>query len=62
MSRYQTVMTVAVAHRQRVDGLAVEVQFPNYDAEERAYLEMTAQEHYEEMAQVQQRLVELLHY
>ena len=25
MSRYQTVMTVAVANRQRVDGLAVEV-------------------------------------
>jgi hypothetical protein len=62
MSRYQTVMTVAVANRQRVDGLAVEVQFPNYGAEEMAYLEMTAQESYEEMALVQQRLVELLHY
>ena len=42
MSRYQTVMTAAVANRQRVDGLAVEVQFPNYEAEEMAYLEMTA--------------------
>ena len=62
MSRYQTVMTVAVANRQRVDGLAVDVQFPNYQAEEKAYLAMTSQEHYEEMAQVQQRLVELLHY
>jgi hypothetical protein len=62
MSRYQTVMTAAVANRRRVDGLAVEVQFPNYEAEEKAYLEMTAQESYEEMAQVQQRLVELLHY
>lgn len=62
MSRYQTVMTVAVANRARVDGLAVEVQFPNYAVEEKAYLEMTAQESYEEMAQVQQRLVELVHY
>ncbi|MGF1517275.1 MAG: hypothetical protein ACFCVB_05650 [Nodosilinea sp.] len=62
MSPYQTVMTAAVANRQRVDGLAVEVRFPNYAAEEKAYLAMTAQESYEEMAQVQQRLVELLHY
>ncbi|ASC70533.1 hypothetical protein XM38_014720 [Halomicronema hongdechloris C2206] len=62
MSRYQTVMTAALSNRQTVDGLVVEVQAPKYDVEEKAYLEMTAQESYEEMAQVRQRLVELLHY
>jgi hypothetical protein len=62
MSRYQTVMTAAVSNRQTVDGLAVEVQAPKYEAEEKAYLEMTAQDSYEEMAQVRERLVELLHY
>jgi hypothetical protein len=62
MSRYQTVMTAAVSNRQTVDGLAVEVQAPKYEAEEKAYLEMTTQESYEEMAQVRERLVELLHY
>jgi hypothetical protein len=44
MSRYQTVMTVAVAHRAPVDGLAVAVPLPHYEAEEQADLEMTAQE------------------
>lgn len=62
MSRYQTVMTAAVSNRRTVDGLVVEVQAPKYDVEEKAYLEMTAQESYEEMAQVRERLVELLHY
>jgi len=41
ISRYQTVMTAAVSNRQTVDGLAVEVQAPKYEAEEKAYLEMT---------------------
>lgn len=61
-SCYQTVVTAAIANGHRVDGLAVEIQFPNYQKEELAYLDMTAQEHYEQMEQVQERLVELLHY
>lgn len=61
-SSYQTVVTAAVSNRHRVDGLAVEVQFPNYQKEELAYLEMTAQARYEQMEQVRDRLVELLHY
>jgi hypothetical protein len=62
MSRYQPVMTAAVSNRQTGEGLAVEVQDPKCEAEEKAYLEMTAQESYEEMAQVREHLVELLHY
>jgi hypothetical protein len=61
-SRYQTVVTAVIANPHRMDGLAVEVQFPNYQKEELAYLEMTAQASYEQMEQVQQRLEELLHY
>lgn len=61
-SRYQTVVTAVIANPHRLDGVAVEVQFPNYQAEELAYLKMTAQESYEQMEQVHQRLEELLHY
>jgi hypothetical protein len=61
-SRYQTVVTAALANPYCVDGVAVEVPFPNYQREELAYLEMTAQESSEQMEQVHQRLEELLHY
>ena len=61
-SCYQTVVTAAISNRERVDGLAVEVQQPNYEKEELAYLEMTKQENYEQMEQVKERLSELLHY
>ena len=61
-SCYQTVVTAAIANPHRVDGVAVDVQFPNYAKEELAYLEMTTQESYEQMEQVYQRLEELLHY
>ncbi|MEM1279274.1 MAG: hypothetical protein AAGG53_04445 [Cyanobacteria bacterium P01_H01_bin.152] len=62
MSRYQTVVTAVIANPYRVDGVAVEVPYPNFQAEELADLEMTAQESYEQMEQVHQRLEELLHY
>ena len=62
MSRYQTVVTAVIANRERFDGLDVVVQSPNYQEEEKAYLEMTAQETYTEMEEVQKRLLELLHY
>ncbi len=61
-SCYQTVVTAAVANPHHVDGLAVEVQQPNYQKEELAYLQMTRQEDYEQMEQVRERLIELLHY
>jgi hypothetical protein len=61
-SCYQTVVTAAIANPQRVDGLAVEVQQPNYQQEELAYLKMTQRENYEQMAQVHEHLIELLHY
>ena len=61
-SCYQTVVTAAVANPHRVDGLAAEVQPPNYQKAELAYLAVTQQESYEQMEQVQTRLSELLHY
>ena len=61
-SCYQTVVTAAIANSQRIDGCAVEVQYPNYEKEEFVYLEMTAKENYTQMEQVKERLLELLHY
>lgn len=61
-SRYQTVVTAVVSNPHRVDGLFVEVQQPNYEKEELAYLEMTQQASYDSMEQVQERLLELLYY
>lgn len=61
-SCYQTVVTAVVSNSQRLDGIAVEVQQPNYEKEELAYLKMTVKEDYEEMEQVRERLLELLHY
>lgn len=61
-SSYQTVVTAAVANPHRVDGLAVELQYPNYQKEELAYLQMTRRDSYEQMEQVHERLLELLHY
>ena len=61
-SCYQTVVTAAVANRHQVDGLAVEVQQANYQKQELAYLAMTRRDNYEQMEQVRERLLELLHY
>ncbi len=61
-SCYQTVVTASISNSSRVDGIALEVQHPNYQKEELAYLEMTAKENYQEMEQVRERLLELLHY
>ena len=62
MGTYQTVMTAAVANRERVDGVAVEVQYPKYQAEEKAYLEATVKEQYQQMWEVRKRIEELLYY
>jgi hypothetical protein len=62
MSTYQTLVTAVVANADRVDGLALEVQFPNYQAEELSYLNMTAQEDYTDLESAHQRFIDLLHY
>ena len=61
-SRYQTVMTASIAKQELIDGIAVEVQYPNYQKEELGYLNRTKKENYEEMESIKQRLLELLHY
>ena len=61
-SNYQTLVTAVVANAQRVDGLAVEVQVPDYGEQEREYLAMNAEPEYEQLEAAQQRVVELLHY
>ena len=45
-----------------MDGLAVDEQQPNYQKEELAYLAMTQREQYEQLDQMRERLLELLHY
>jgi len=62
LSTYQTLVTAVVANADRVDGVAVEVQFPNYQAEELGYLNITAQDEYTDVAQARQRFIDLLHY
>ena len=61
-SCFQTVVTAAISNKERVDGLAVEIQKPNYEKEELAYLEMTAKDSYEQMEEIEKRLIELFHY
>ena len=62
MSTYQTVMTAVIANRHRIDGISTELQYPNYQKEETAYLEMTSQPSYEDSQELKERLLELLHY
>lgn len=62
MSRHQTLVTAVVANAERVDGVAPEVQFPNYQAEELGYLNMTAQQDYPDLEVARQRFIDLLHY
>jgi DNA-directed RNA polymerase specialized sigma subunit len=62
MSNYQTVVTATIANPERIDGIATEVQLPDFSKEEKKYLQMTAKESYQSQEQLMQRLVELLHY
>lgn len=59
---YQTVVTAVVANRAKLDGIAIEVQNPSTTKEEIAYLNQTAKQSYEQMEQVQKRLLELVHH
>ena len=51
-----------MSNRELIDGLAVVVQTPNWQVQEKSYLQMSAQQSYTEMAQVLQRLSELIAY
>jgi hypothetical protein len=62
MGLFQTVITGVAVNRDRVDGVAVEVQKPNFEDEERGYLEMTSRAEYERTEAVLARLVELVAY
>jgi hypothetical protein len=61
-SLLQTVVTAAVANRELLDGLAVEVQCPDFAEAELEYLRMTVQENYTGMEQIEKRLIELVSY
>jgi hypothetical protein len=62
MSNYQTVVTATIANPERIDGIAAEVQLPDFSKEEKKYLQMTAQPSYQSQAELMQRLTELLPY
>lgn len=56
------LVTAVVANADAVDGLTVEVQFPNDQAEELSYLTMTAQDEYRDLEQARRRVIDVLHY
>jgi hypothetical protein len=62
VSNYQTLVTAVVANAEAIDGVAVDVQFPNYQAEEQAYLTMTARDEYADLEQARERVLDLVHY
>jgi hypothetical protein len=61
-SRFQTVVTAVISNDKLIDGLDVVVQAPNLVESEREYLKMTAQDSYQQMDKLQQRLLELLYH
>jgi urease gamma subunit len=61
VGRFQTVMTAVVANRALIDGIAIEVQRPDYREEELGYLEATRVDSFEAMEAARRRLIELMH-
>ena len=59
---FQTVVTAVVSNSEWIDGLEIVAQDPNDLKAEEAYLRATAKESYDQMAELQRRLLELLHY
>jgi len=51
-----------ISNDKLIDGLDVVVQAPNLVESEREYLKMTAQDSYEQMSALQERLLELLYH
>jgi hypothetical protein len=62
LGRFQTVVTAVIANRHLIDGIALQVQEPSVCEEEETYLKATVQGSYEQMGQVRDRLLELLHH
>src|SRR5512143_1889210 len=62
LSRYQTVVTAVAANADYLNGIAVEIQCPPYQAEELAYLQVTAQENYPDLEPARPRVLQLRHY
>ena len=60
--RFQTLVTAAIANRYFIDGIDVIVQEPWKEKAEKLYLKATAKQNYEDMAELQKRLKELLHF
>jgi hypothetical protein len=58
----QSVLTATIANRDIIDGIDVVVQESSYEKKEKAYLNATVKQGYEEMEKAQNRLMELLHY
>jgi len=61
-SLFQTVITAVVANRELVDGIAVEVQAPDFTEAEKEYVLMTQRESYTDMDAVRNRILALLAY
>lgn len=59
---YQTVVTAGIANRHLIDGIAMVVQVPHRCEQEMTYLKETVQTSYEQMEDVQTRLLELFHH
>jgi len=60
--RFQTLVTAVVSNNRLIDGLDEVVQAPNVAVSELEYLKMTARDSYEQMSEVRDRLLELLHH
>jgi hypothetical protein len=61
-AQFKTVVTGVISNGELIDCLEAVVQKPGQIAEEEAYLRATAKASYEQMQQVQNRMLELLHH
>lgn len=62
MSLFQTVITATISNPLVVDGIAVEVQKPDYSEAEIGYLEMTKPDEYMQIEEAGKRIMELISY
>lgn len=58
---YQVVISGVISNRKSIDGLDLVLQDPDWSKEELEYLDNTSKESYEQMAEAQKRLLELLY-
>ena len=61
-SNFQTIITAVLSNSQRVDCIDVEIQKPGFIKEEKAYLETTVKNEYEQLEQARERILELLNH